>query len=480
MKIVLISPPFPNAVAPPLGLGYISSMLKQNGHDVVLLDAFNKSWEEIREFLISNRGDVYGISFTTSNRFDGFKLARLMKSINPDAKVITGGVHPTLCPEQCLNYCDIVVRGEGEHTVLDLINTVEENKDLTKVLGISFKKNGKIIHNTNRPFTENLDEFPFPDFSQFPPLDSYAPYEDLILDLGVYAKMNKAPMITSRGCPYRCIFCSSSNFWGHKFRFRSAKNVVDEVEWLNQDFKVDYIRFFDDNVTYNKKRLVEICQEIQRRKLDIVWRCEGRVNRIFVDFRTLQEMKKAGCHLIEYGIESGSQAGIDALKKDITLEEAERAIELTRKAGIAVKAFFIIGNPAETKKTIEKTRRFVQKNPPDILTLSLLQVYPGTALFELAKSQGLIDETIWSQDTGPSVRGHIYGLPRSYVPTYTGGLTEKEATKVVDLIESNFYIKKYLKNIHFLLNHMITNRRLFFYEVKNFGYYCKNFLSARK
>lgn len=465
MKILLLNPPFGGAVAPPLGLGYISSVLKSDNHEVRLIDLFNKSQAEIDDILHVSKEKVFGISSTTSNRFDAFHLAETIKKHHPGATVIMGGAHPTLFPEHCLQHADVVVRGEGEHTMMELTKVIDEKAAYSSVLGISYKENKHVFNNKERPLIPDLDALPFPDFSQFPPLETYIPYEDLILDLGDYAKYKKAPMISSRGCPFQCIFCSSSDIWGHSYRFRSAKNVVDEMEWLKEKYNVRYIRFFDDNFTCNIKRVNEICNEIIERRLDLVWRCEGRVNRQYVLEDTLKKMSQAGCHLIEYGVESGSPKGLKALNKAITLNEAERAVTLTKKSGIKVKTFFIVGNPEETIETVNQSWNFINQIKPNILTLSMLQIYPGTKLFELAKEQGIIDDTIWLKKN-PGIR-FTYGTPGSQVPAYLGKLSQKEAEQSLKKMHNYFYLKKYLTNLHYMFKHAITDKALFIREVRS-------------
>ncbi len=465
MKVLLLNPPFGGAVAPPLGLGYISSVLEAEGHHVQLLDLYNMSWSKIQDALRGSDAEVFGISSTTSNRFDAFELAKEVKSYHPKATVVMGGAHPTLFPEQCLQFADIVVRGEGEYTMLDLMNAIEGKMEFKAVKGISFKDGEHPASNPDRPLIADLDALPFPDFNQFPPLDSYVPYEDLILELGDCAKLRKAPMISSRGCPFRCAFCSSSDIWGHSYRFRSAKNVVDEMELLNRKYKVRYIRFFDDNFTCNVKRVEAICDEILERGLDVVWRCEGRVNRQYVAAETLSKMARAGCHLIEYGVESGSPEGLKVLNKAITLEEAARAVRLTKAAGIKAKTFFIVGNPVETSETVKQSWNFINYIKPDILTLSMLQIYPGTALFERAAKEGLIDDSAWlHKNMGARF---TYGTPGSQVPVYLGKLSQKEAEGYLKRMHNYFYLRKYVTNIHYVFKHAASDPALFRREARS-------------
>jgi len=201
--------------------------------------------------------------------------------------------------------------------------------------------------------------------------------------------MPSIPIITSRGCPYRCIYCSKSVFGG-KYRANSPTYVVDEIEHLMEKFNVREIAFYDDVFTLDKKRVFAICEELGRRRIEIPWTCETRVNLVNKDL--VEKMKKAGCYMIAYGVESGTQEILNNLKKDITLEQATRAFELTHKIGIQTIAYFMIGSPGETPKKIEETIKFAKKLDSDFVQFSITTPFPGTELFNLAIKEGIVSK----------------------------------------------------------------------------------------
>jgi radical SAM superfamily enzyme YgiQ (UPF0313 family) len=278
---------------------------------------------------------------------------------------------------------DAIVRHEGEATFRKLVS-----KGLKNTKGISYRLGKRVIRNPDRGFIDKLDALPFPDWFSFD-LKRYKKQGETGFRM---RKQLSAPMITSRGCPYRCTFCYRS-FWGDNYRTRSAENIVDEMEMLRERFGVRYIRFFDDNFTFSKKRTTEICKEIIRRKLDIPWRCEGRVNE--VNRESYEWLKKADCHLIELGVESGSQKILNNLKKGISVKQIKNAFKVARQVGIKTKAFIIIGNPGETTSTLDETLKLLKEIKPDYIVPQLLEVMPNTELYEDMKGKSSIDDNIW-------------------------------------------------------------------------------------
>lgn len=275
---------------PPLGIAWLAAVLRENGFkNVSLIDSvINKqSNNEIVELLKKEDPDIIGLSFGTQNRFYAFDSAKSIKKNFPKIPIVVGGPHPTLTADDTLQNIpeiDIVVRGEGEYTFLDLVRTINKKGDLRGVKGISFRsKKGEIIRNQNREPIQDLDALPMP-ARDLLPINDYRqtiPLSDKIC----------TSMITSRGCPYNCVYCSTSEQWGHKIRHRSVKNVVDEIEYLMKTYKLDGVGFFDDVFTMDKKRAIGICQEIIKRKLNIYWWCEARANTI--DKELVGWMKKS-------------------------------------------------------------------------------------------------------------------------------------------------------------------------------------------
>ena len=314
--------------------------------------------------------------------------ARVTKETNPNTLVVLGGPHATFMDEQLLSEnseVDVVVRGEGEQTLLELIDAFSKSnlKDLNEIAGITFKKNGQIIRTPDRPLIQNLDELPRPAYEHFP--------------LKKYRLFGKAifPIMTSRGCPFQCSYCVSSRMSGIQFRARSPKNVVDELEWLKNTHGADAFSFYDDAFTLDIERAIEICEEIKKRKIGLPWDCQTRVDHI--SKKLLAKMREAKCQLISFGVESGCQKILDAVKKRTTIEQNERAIKWAKEVGLPVTMSVIIGHPGETTDTLKQTLDFIRKVGPDYVYLTLATPYPGTDLRELVKKLGWNMSMEWNK-----------------------------------------------------------------------------------
>lgn len=461
MNISLIFPPSiyqTKQTMPPLGVAWLAATLRENGFkEVRLIDSVvNKySNERIIEELKKQNPAIIGLSFGTQNRFLAFDCANLIKKKFPKTPIVVGGPHPTLTAGdtlQNISDIDIVVRGEGEYSFLDLIKTIDKRGDLRTVKGISFRdKKGRVIHNPNREVIQSLDDLPMP-ARDLLPIDKYQqtiPLSDKIC----------TSMITSRGCPYNCVYCSTSEQWGHKIRHRSAKNVVDEIEYLIKNYKLDGVGFFDDVFTMDKKRVIEICREILKRKLNIHWWCEARANTI--DKELVKWMRKSGCEHISMAIESGSNRILRNIKKAITVEQGIEAAKIIKRAGIKLKAFFMHGLPGETYKDIKKTvflsRYLEHKLGVDEATQSLTIVYPGTELEKLAKEMGALPKDFsWAE---------YFEEKRSYPPLDTcknmpifeqPDLTYEQIFQYVKKAKISYYLKNPLKILKSLLKYKRT------------------------
>ncbi len=385
---------------PPLGIAWLAAVLRENGFkDISLIDSMANRYsnEDIIDLLKKQGPDIIGISFGTQIRFSTFDLARLIKKNFPGVPLVVGGPHPTLTSQDTLENIpeiDIVVRGEGEISFLNLVKEIEKKGSLENVKGISFRdKKGEIVHNPDETAIEDLDSLPLP-ARDLLPMERYEQTTNL-------SKKRSTNIMTSRGCPYRCVFCSVSKQWGHRIRQRSAKNVVDEIEFLLKNYPfLEGIRFFDDTFTINKPRVLEICDEIIKRKLSFVWECEARANTI--DSEIVQAMKRAGCEFIDLGVESGSNKILKNIKKDITVEQAIEAVKVIKKAGIGLKIFIMHGLPGETyediKKTVFLSRYLCHKLKADGATQGITIIYPGTELEKIAKEMGTLPKDFsWSK-----------------------------------------------------------------------------------
>lgn len=402
MKITLIFPPSAyqtKQTMPPLGIAWLAAVLRENGFkDVSLIDSVINQYsnEDIVKLVKKDVPDIIGLSFGTQSRFKAFDLCRTLKSNFPEVPIVVGGPHPTVTADDTLRNIpeiEIVCRGEGEYTFLDLVRAIDKKEDLGRVKGISFRlKNGQVVHNPEREQIQDLDSLPLP-ARDLLPIDEYRqniPLSDKIC----------TNMMTSRGCPYSCAFCSAAEQWGHKIRHHSPDNVVNEIEHLMKNYKLDGVGFFDAVFTMDRKRVIAICQKILERKLDIGWWCEARANTI--DKEMVNWMRKAGCEHISMAVESGSDKILKNINKAITVEQAIEAAKIIKGAGIKLKAFFMHSLPGETyediKKTVFLSKYFVNKIGADETTQSLTMIYPRTALERIAKELKTLPEDFsWSK-----------------------------------------------------------------------------------
>lgn len=360
--IMFIAPFFSSALSfdelvsktPPLGLAYLAAVLERDGFSnlkIIDMLAEKISFERIGEAIAKFNPAILGLTLTTRQVKPVAEIIKITKEISPDILCVIGGVQASALPEKTLveTGADVCVFGEGELTILELARALINKGSLDSIEGIVFKKGETTQKNPPRALIKDLDALPFParhllllpkEYSR----DSQTALSD-----------NETVMVTSRGCPFRCAFCDKSVF-GRTHRVRSAKNVVDEVEFLVKEYGVKSIRFFDDLLTSIPERIKAICHELKERNLNIKWSCESRVNTINLELLTV--MKEAGCVEMHFGIESGNQEILNLQQKDITLEQIVAAVKITNQVGIASRGYFIIGLPGDTRKTILETIKF--------------------------------------------------------------------------------------------------------------------------
>ena len=429
MKVVLINPRTPGAevsrylriTAPPMGLAYLAAVLERQGNSIKIIDAqaLSLTHSRLREQIEKEKPDIIGATAVTPTIYDAMNAISVGKEVCPVAFTILGGPHATFLPIRILRDCpqlDAVCIGEGEETMLDLARTLEQGGNLANVRGIAYRKGKKVKKNLPRPLISDLDSLPFP-ARHLLPMDRYTL-------LGEPYKM--AVLISSRGCPFNCVFCSSSRLFGKKFRARTAKNTVDEMEHIIEKFNIHVMEFADDTFTLVKKRVENICYEIRKRGLDVTWVCSSRADTVTKDL--LIKMRKAGCSLIFYGIESGSQHVLNLMNKGEKLEQIIKAVRWTKKAGIEAYGSFILGFPGETKAELEATINFAKKIGIDFAEFSTITAFPGTPLYEAAKKENALLSEDWSQYTAgkPNVanpeitsRELTQYLKKAYVGFYT-------------------------------------------------------------
>lgn len=384
-KILLISPDAPGIiVAPPLGLGFLASSLMQNGYSVEIIDMAidNFNMEKLVKKIKNEKIEIIGFTTITPAVNSVIVIIDFIKKHLPWLKIIIGGPHASILPLETFNLSrniDFLVIGEGEKVILKIVDFITEKGNLKDVSGIIYRENGKKVFKEGSNFLNNLDEVPI----SARELMKFYRYSNLMFSF----KKPVTSMIISRGCPYQCIYCSKP-VTGSKVRERSVESVIKEIGFLKKHFDLNELVFYDDVFTFNKHKVITLCEEIIKNKFNIIWKCETRVN--LVDEDLLKLMKKAGCYLIAYGIEAGTQKILDYLKKGITLEQARNAINLTKKSGIKTQGYFMIGVPTENEKDIIQTIEFAKSLPLDICQFSIATPYPGTELFEIAKERGLV------------------------------------------------------------------------------------------
>lgn len=403
MRVLLINPPIRNMLTtevpeivtgergfnPPLGIMYIAACLERDTDcKVEILDAEAEELDygEIRKEVIKRKPDIVGLSAMTFTLVDCLIIAKIVKDTDKTIEVILGGIHAYIYPHETINLpcIDYLIVGEGEFISVDWIKNIDKIEKLKKIKGLVFKDGGRIIHTGLPPLIEDLDDIPFPSRHLTP----YKKYSSLL------AKRSPiTTMITSRGCPYKCTFCMRPHL-GKKFRARSAKNVVNEIqECVNMGIK-EFL-MYDDTFTIGRKRVVDICNEIMRRKLDIGWDIRARVDT--VDYELLKKLKRAGCERIHYGVEKGNQEQLNILKKGITLRQVEDVFKITRKARIDILAYFMIGGPNETRETVMQSINFAKKIKPDFVHFSITTPFPSTELYTLALQRGIIKKDVWKE-----------------------------------------------------------------------------------
>jgi radical SAM superfamily enzyme YgiQ (UPF0313 family) len=395
-KIIFINPPLSHEEryglkvksggwTPPLGLAYLSAVVRIRGFEVNILDAaaLGMSHEDAANKALSENPQYVGITGSTVAIYNANRVAEWIKKLNNSVITIIGGPHLTALPLETMekfNSFDIGVVGEGEITIVELLEALELGRDLSEVKGLLFREKGKIIQTDKRPFIKNLDELPTPAWDLLPDLPTY--YSPPVHTV---KKFPAALLVLSRGCPGKCKFCDRSVF-GNICRAHSAEYAINLIKELYVKYGIKEFQIRDDNFLAYRMRLIEFCNLLKRENLNIVWTCAGRVDMINPEI--LKIMKEAGCWQIWYGVESGNQEMLDFIGKNITLEQITRAITWTKEAGISTGGFFIMGLPNETPITIESTIKFSQELPLDEFHIAFFTPFPGSEFYKTASEYG--------------------------------------------------------------------------------------------
>ena len=421
MKVLLIQPPYVDLkknskrCQPPLGLVYLAAAIEDQ-NTVEILDAvvegfeneiiiddkyiqYGLSYEDIKKRIRKYNPDVIGISclFTTqvNNVYD---LAREVKKISPKIAVVVGGAHPSALPEEVLKVkeIDYAVIGEGEKSLKELLACINNKSYPENIAGIAYKKNGKIIINEKKYYIEDLDSIPFPNWSLLP-LERYF---EIGKPHGLYPEKKRfLPILSSRGCPNKCIFCSVHNLWGKKYRKRSAKNVLDEIRELIEKYGIEEIYFEDDNMTLDKQRTKDILNGMINEKLNIKWSSPNGIFAGSVDENIINLMKKSGCRAISFGIESGDKHMLkDVIDKNVDLEKTISFIRKAKSLNIETSAFFVLGLPGETAATLKNTLKYASRLPADNIAFFFATPLPGTRLRNICDDMGIAPNTLDYKD----------------------------------------------------------------------------------
>ncbi len=445
---------------PPLNLLYIATVLKEDGHRVELLDAGNdrKAFDDLKMLINEYKVVIISTSSMTFNE-DAAILSDLKKK-NKKLLTMIFGSHPTFMPKYCLfkDSIDIIIRREPEFIIREVIKRIEKGgEDWKKIKGIGYRENGEIVINDFYPFMNNLDNLPFPDrtmlrkgIEYFNPVVKNIPY---------------TTMITSRGCPGQCVFCTVPPFYGNKNRCRSAESVIEELKLIQrQGYKEVFFR--DETFTFYKKRNIRICKSMVEENISLSWVCNARVGT--VDKEMMLLMKKAGCHMIRLGVESGVQEILDNINKGINLEMTRMTFKWAHEVGMDIHAHLMLGCPGETKETIRQTIEFVKKIDPTTATFGICTPYPGTKLFQqVARNYPQIKD-------GSSCDLNKIHTRAFFNETFTQ-LTRKELEKSVQKAYRSFYLRPsyilaWLKRI----NSFNELKRVFLAGIKVFSFSFKD------
>ena len=335
----------------PLGLAYIAAVLEQKGIEVHAIDLASNKKKAMANYLTYEKKtlkkikkinpDIIGISCTTFNRYNVFYYSKILKKELSNVRIVVGGPHVSFTVHDTLKNVptiDFISIGEGENTFVQLCNALKKKRPLSTVKGLAYRKNSKIIINPTQELIKNLDSLPFPARHMFP-IDEYD-----VNRPGIPA--HSAMIMATRGCPGACKFCSASYFWQKKYRIRSVDNVIDEIEEIITKYpKTKGLYFFDDSLTISKKYIIHLCNEMKSRKIDIPWVTSSRIN---VDREVLSKMKDSGCTCIDFGVESGSQKMLDAMSKNISIEQIKKVMQITHDLKLKARSTWIIGLPHET------------------------------------------------------------------------------------------------------------------------------------
>ncbi|MDD5032966.1 MAG: radical SAM protein [Candidatus Pacebacteria bacterium] len=458
LKTLLINPPLSledrygkqlkhfGALSEPMGLAYIAASLQSYKYPVKILDcpAMGITLEQLAEHIKECDFDIVGITMLTPMYSKVKKTAETIKKIRPKTKIIVGGAHATALPEETLKdipEIDFACVGEGEKTILDFVRFLEGEKNVEEVDGLFYRKDGIISRNKPREFEANIDNFP-------PPSRDLLPIEKYKLTASRVMKGSFAPtLIVARGCPFNCLYCSHP--FGRTYRRHSVQRVIEEMESLMEKYDIREFNIEADSLAVDRNFVLSLCEEMIKKGISkkIRWTCENRMD--LIDEELLKKMKEAGCWQISYGVESGVQRLLNLINKGETLEQMEKAFRLTKKIGITIRGFFMLGLPTETREESMKTIKFAKKIDPLWAQFTITIPYPGTPLFEMLKKEGKIKSFNWDNYNTWG------GWAEKTLPFVAEGRTEKELKLLQKKALISFYMRpkvffRFIKTINSL------------------------------
>lgn len=406
MKVLFIEPPklfwfvMGEYLPPPLGIlelaAYVESKDKNIDIEVLDCQAEGVGWDKLKKRIEALNPDIIVSSaLATCNTYLVLRTLELAKKIDPEIKTVVGGQHFTALARESLEMypeIDFVIRGEGEETLLDLVQTLHQNKPLSSVQGLSFRDNGKIIENSLRPLMENLDDLPLPGYHLIE--EHIKKYHFKMM---ASSKAGYAMVEASRGCVHRCTFCSQWEHWGGRWRTKSPKRIADEMEYVYREFGIKFLWLTDDNLGF-MKRTSELCDELIRRGItdDLMWFVQARSDDIIKHSNILPKMRKAGCYWVMEGLERHDDVALQNFNKNIKTSDSKFSLDLLKENDIFAQATFITGDRKDSHESMIALREFVNHVDPDLAIFMILTPFPGTELYETAKREGWIEDENWT------------------------------------------------------------------------------------
>jgi anaerobic magnesium-protoporphyrin IX monomethyl ester cyclase len=419
MKVLFIEPPkeqwfvMGEYMPPPYGIIQLGAYLEREVKDVDIevldCNAQHVDWKDMEKRIASSNPDIVASSsLATCNTYVVARTLETAKKVNPNILTVTGGQHFTATAQESLEEyteIDVIIRGEGERTLKELVINANEKSAFPKIDGMSFRHKEKIIHNPPRPLIENLDNLPYPGYHLVKDLVHRYHFAMMAGRDAPYALIEG-----SRGCPHECTFCTQWRHWHGKWRVKSPKRIADEMRFCHKDYGSKFIWLTDDNFGADT-RASDLADEIIKHKMpdDVTWFVQARCDDIIRNKKVLPKLRRSGLNWVLLGVESPDPSTLENFKKNITPEDAKQAVHLLKENGIFAHTMFIIGNRKDTTKSMENVRGFADELDPDLVMFGVLTPFPGNEIYDEAKRNGWIEDTNWSH----------YDMVHAIMPTET-------------------------------------------------------------